>query len=367
MDFTYTSEQQMLRDSLGKLLAQAYGFDARQKYVRSSESRCDAVWQQFGRMGLLALPFAQEHGGMGGSFSDLVAIGELLGQYLVVEPYVSSILLGGSAMALGASADADALGDVVAGEVEVALAHEEAHGIGPLGQMTCTLRAVDDGLRLDGTKLLVLGGPHARTLIVSARHGDRLALVRVDPAAPGVAVTGYRTIDGRHAATVRFDDVRVQATGVLLDDAEDPLEQVLRRAVLFLCAEATGAMHALLGASTDYAATRKQFGVPISSFQVVAHRLADMKIAYSKARALLLYTTALLEAGQGGARDVSLLKAQVSRLGRIVGESAVQVHGGIGMTDELSIGHYLKRILAIEAMFGNTDYHLRRVGAGRAS
>ncbi len=364
MDFTYTSEQEMLRDSLGKLLAQAYGFDARQKFVRSSDSRCEAVWRQFGQMGLLALPFAESQGGIGGSFSDLVAIGELLGRYLVVEPYVSSILLGGSALSLSdATADQALLRDVVAGDVEVALAHEEAHGIGPVERMTCTLRAVDDGLRLDGTKLLVLGGGHAGTLIVSARQADRLALVRVDPAQPGVTVTGYRTIDGRHAATVRFEGVRLSAAGLLLDDAEDRLDAVLRRALLCLSAEAVGAMQALLEASAGYAATRKQFGVPINSFQAVAHRLADMKIAYSKARALLLYTTALLEAGEGGARDVSLLKAQVSRLGRIVGESAVQVHGGIGMTDELSIGHYLKRILSIESMFGNTDYHLRRVGA----
>lgn len=361
MDFTFTSEQDMLRDSLGRLLGQQHGFDQRQARLRAGDI-ADPLWPQLRDMGLLALPFAESEGGLGGSVSDLVAIGELLGRHLVAGGFVAGIVLGGRALALGGgSALLDA---VIAGEAQVALAHEERHGIGPLALLGTTLAADGDALVLDGEKRLVLGGAEADALVVSARAGDRLALVRVDPAAPGVTLRGYTTIDGRRAATVRFAGVRLGAADVVHGDAEAALDDVLNAALMELSAEAVGAMGALLAASATYAATRKQFGVPIASFQAIAHRLADMKIACAKAHALLLYTTALVEAGKGRRREIALLKAQVGRLGRSVGESAVQVHGGIGMTDELAVGHYLKRILAVEAMLGSTDYHLRRVGAG---
>lgn len=360
MDFAFTAEQEMLRDSLGKLLTQAYSFDQRQALLRSGQPHSSAVWAQLRDMGLLALPFAETEGGLGGSVSDLVAICELLGRHLVVEPYLSSILLGGRALALGGARAGALLEAVIAGEALVALAHEERHGVGPLALLGTTL---EQG-RLTGEKRLVMGGAETVTLIVSARAHDRLVLVMVDPAAAGVTVRRYTTIDGRRAASLQFKNVAVDAADVLHDDAEQVLAGVIEDALLALCAEAVGAMGALLEASSAYATTRKQFGVPIGSFQAIAHRLADMKIACAKAHALLLYTTALVESGKCGSRDIALLKAQIGRLGRSVGESAVQVHGGIGMTDELAVGHYLKRILAVEAMLGSTDYHLRRLGAG---
>lgn len=364
MDFTYTSEQEMLRDSLGKLFAQSYSFDQRQALLKNGHAHSEIVWAQLRDMGLLALPFSESQGGLGGSASDLVAIGELLGRHLVIEPYLSSILLGGRALALGGSATSAALEAAMAGETLAALAHEERHGIGAPALLGTTLTQDGNAVRLSGEKRLVLSGAEASILVVSARMGDHLALVRVDPEATGVAISGYTTVDGRRAANVRLSEVAVATGDILLHDAEAALDGVLQSAQLMLSAEAVGAMHALLEASATYAATRKQFGVPIGSFQAIAHRLADMKIACAKAQALLLYTAALVETGKGGGRDIALLKAQVGRLGRSVGESAVQIHGGIGMTDELAVGHYLKRILAIEAMLGSTDYHLRRVGAG---
>ena len=363
MDFSFTPEQDMLRDSLGKLLAQTYSFDQRQALLKSGAARSEPVWQALGEMGLLALPFAESDGGLGGQPSDLVACGLVMGRHLVAEPWLASILLGGKALALGGARAHPLLADVIAGSAQVALAHEERHGIGPVSAMGTTLTLSGDAVQLDGEKKLVLGGAEANALIVSARAGDKLALVRVDPSAPGVTVTGYSMIDGRRAATVRFEHVIIPAAQVMRDDAEAALDAVIENALLTLSAEAVGAMGALLEMTGSYAATRKQFGVPIGSFQAMAHRLADMKIAWAKAQALLLYTTALIEAGQASPRDVALLKAQMGRLGRAVGESAVQVHGGIGMTDELAVGHYLKRLLAIEAMLGSTDYHLRRVGA----
>jgi alkylation response protein AidB-like acyl-CoA dehydrogenase len=363
MDFSFTPEQEMLRDSLGKLLAQSYAFDQRQALLKTDTPRSEPVWQALTEIGLLALPFTEAEGGLGGQPSDLVACGMVMGRHIFAEPWLGAIILGGRALALGGDRAQPLLADVMAGSAQVALAHEERHGIGAVAQMATTLTLDGDALRLSGEKKLVLGGADATTLIVSARARDKLTLVRVDPAAPGVTVSGYRMIDGRRAATVRFDAVALAPDAALRDDAEAALNAVIDDALLTLSAEAVGAMSALLEMTGAYAATRKQFGVPIGSFQAMAHRLADMKIAWAKAQALLLYTTALIEAGKATPRDVALLKAQMGRLGRSVGESAVQVHGGIGMTDELAVGHYLKRLLCIEAMLGSTDYHLRRVGA----
>ena len=363
MDFTFTPEQDMLRDSLDRLLASKGSVERRPLAARGDRGPSADLWRDLNAMGLLALPFAEADGGLGGSVCDLVAIGELFGRHLLVEPYVGSALLGGGALALGGDAAQADLAAVIAGERIAALAHEERHGVGALAQMGTVLSDGADGLRLNGDKRLVLAGAEADVLIVSARTGDRLALVRVDPAAAGVSIGGHALIDGRRAATIRFANVAVAAADVLHADAAAALDRVLDQAIMALAAEAWGAMAALLTASSTYATTRKQFGVPIASFQVIAHRLADMKLACAKAQSLLLYTTALVEAGQGSGRDIALLKAQIGRLGRAVGEAAVQIHGGIGMTDELAVGQYLKRILTIEGMLGGTDYHLRRVGA----
>jgi alkylation response protein AidB-like acyl-CoA dehydrogenase len=197
--------------------------------------------------------------------------------------------------------------------------------------------------------------------LLGADHAEgELGLLLVTPDLAGLSLTRYRTVDGRRAANCRFDDV--QAT-LLARDASETLTSIIEGGMLALSAEAVGAMSALLDATASYAATRQQFGVPIATFQAIAHRLADMKIDFLKARSTLLYTTALVEAGHARARDISLLKAQVGRLGRSVAESAVQIHGGVGMTDEVAIGHYLKRIIAIDAMLGDSDFHFRKVGA----
>lgn len=356
MDFTYSSEQTMLQDSLGRLLTQVWPFEQRQKLLRAGTPRSAALWSGLAEMGLLALPLSEELGGLGGTASDLAAIGELFGRHLVSEPLLGSVLLG--AAALG-----EARAGVVDGSEIVALAHQERHGIGPAECLATTLERADGGLVLSGEKLLVLDAAAAQVMVVSARLEGRLALVRLDPALPGVTLRRYVTIDGREAAHVHFAGVNLPGTALISADAAAALDPVIDRALLFLSAETVGAMTALLEQTSAYAATRKQFGVAIGSFQAIAHRLADMKIAWAKAQSLLLYTAALADAGQARPRDLALLKAQTGRLGRALGESAVQIHGGIGMTDELSVGHYLKRIVANETLFGSTDYHLRRIGA----
>lgn len=374
MNFDFTDEQTMLRDSVSRYLADNYDFARRQKIVRSSQGTSPEVWRQLSDFGLLSLPFSEDVGGIGGSIVDVVAICELFGQHLLVEPYLSSILLAGRAL-IGADNDGTArdwLARIMSGNVLGAFAHEEGHGLANPADIVTVVTASDDGYRLDGSKRLVLDGGEADILVVSARtpsaqgNESGLALLLVDPKVEGVTSAAFTTIDGRRAAHVNFHQVEIPREHMLNVDAGAAIEALVADAIIALAAEAVGAMGALLRITSQYAATRKQFGVPIASFQAVAHRLADMKIAFTKARSTLLYTTALAEARRATPRDISLLKAQVGRLGRMIGEAAVQTHGGVGMTDELAVGHYLKRLLAIDAMFGSGEHHLRKIGAGHS-
>ncbi|MEU9020127.1 acyl-CoA dehydrogenase family protein [Actinomadura sp. NPDC048394] len=372
MDFGFTDEQAMLRESVARYLAKNHGFEARQATVRSGRPFSADAWRAFAGLGLLTLPFPEALGGLGGSVVDLVAVGEPFGEHLVVEPYVPSVLLAGRALAeAGEHPTARRwLDRIMAGDALAAFAHEEDGGTAEPSRVAARCAESGGGYRLDGEKRLVLGGADADVLVVTARvagePGQRagLALLAVEPGTPGVRLAPFTTVDGRSAAHIAFDSVEIAAENVLTTDAHRAIATTVDGAVIALAAEAVGAMDALLRQTAGYAATREQFGVPIARFQAVGHRLADMKIACTKARATLLYTAALAEAGRAAPRDLAILKAQVGRLGRGVGEAAVQTHGGIGMTDELPIGHYLKRLLAIDAMFGQSDHHYRVVGAG---
>ncbi|MXO91867.1 acyl-CoA dehydrogenase family protein [Pontixanthobacter aquaemixtae] len=356
MDFTFTDEQQMLRDSLSGFLAKNYDFDQRNAIVRSEAGWSRDVWGQFAELGVLGMPFSEEHGGFGGGASEMVAIAEPFGAHLLAEPFIASVALGGAALAAGNS---DWLEKVMGGEAIAAFAYEEGRGTPDPEAVAMQSGGSGDAITLSGEKRMVLGGADADVLVVAARHGDTLALFTVDPAAEGVAITSYPTIDGRRAANIRFD---AAPASLLLGNASDAIRTLLDNAILAISAESIGAMGALLRQTAEYAATRKQFGVPIMTFQTIAHRLADMKIAYSKARATMLYTAALIEAGQAGPKDIAILKGQTGKLGREIGEAAIQTHGGVGMTDELSISHLHKRILANDALLGGFEYHLRKVG-----
>jgi alkylation response protein AidB-like acyl-CoA dehydrogenase len=370
MDFSFTESQAMLRDSVGRYLGDKYDFDTRRAIVRSEPSGSSTIWKGLAELGLLALPFPEAAGGLGGSIVDVVAVAELFGERLLVEPYFATVLLAGRALALaeGHAAAHDWLARIIAGEARAAFAHEEGRGTPDPRLIAVTARPAADGYHLQGEKRFVLNGADADVLVVSARlsgrpgEQDGLALLLVDPKAAGVTIAKIDGLDGRSAAHIRFGGVQVAESDVLLRDAHAAIERVIAEAILALAAEAVGAMGALLAMTSEYAATRKQFGVPIGGFQVVAHRLADMKLAYAKARSTLLYTTALAEAGRATPRDISVLKAQVGRLGRAIGEAAVQTHGGVGMTDELPVGHYLKRLLTIDQLFGDSEHHFRMIG-----
>ncbi|MEU2005086.1 acyl-CoA dehydrogenase family protein [Rhodococcus sp. NPDC019627] len=373
MNFSFTEEQDLLRASVSQYLQRHYTFEDRQAVVRSKAGWSHEVWRGLGELGLHALPFPEEAGGLGGSIVDVVATAELFGAHLVVEPYVASVMLAGTALAaVPEHADtAHRLERIVAGEAIGAFAHEEGSGMPDPALVATRAERTANGYVLTGEKKMVLHGADADILVVSARlHGepgdpDGLALFVVDPPTAGIAATPFVTVDGRRAAHLRFDDAELASDALLTADAHDVIMKVLDRAIVALAAESVGSMGELLHRTAEYASTREQFGVPIGTFQAVAHRLADMKIAYVKARSTLLYTAALAEAEQAEPHDLAVLKAQVGRLGRVIGESAIQTHGGVGMTDELPIGHLHKRILAVDAMFGATDHHLRTVGAGR--
>lgn len=363
MDFNFTDEQQMLRDSVGRYLEDHYDFDARQKLVRSDDPWSQETWRQFAELGLLALPFAEDQGGLGGSVTDCVACAEIFGRHLVIEPYTYAVMLAGGALSACGSEVAKAwLQKLIAGDAMVAFAFEEGQGIPSAEHVDMVAEAAGEAFLLSGEKRLVIAGGHAEALVVAARRDERStpSLFLVDAASNGLDMRAYRTIDGRDAANIRFE----QVPAIELVGANEALDRILAHGIIVQCAEAVGAMGALLSITVEYAMTRKQFGAPIGTFQAVAHRLADMKIAYTKARATLLYTTALAESGAVGARDIAILKGQTGKLGREIGEAAIQTHGGVGTTDELSVSHYHKRLLACDAMFGDHNYHFRRVGQG---
>lgn len=368
MDFNFTEEQVMLRDSVKRFLDKNYDFEARQALLRSGAAWSQPAWSQLAELGLLSLPFPEEVGGLGGSVVDLVHVAESFGEHLTIEPWAFSQVLAGGALVAAGDRATKYLADVASGASVAAFAYDEGRGLASPAQIGVAAQAAGDGLVINGEKRLVIGGAEAGVLVVAVRAagviGDTtgLALVVVNPKAAGVSIRQFRTQDGRSAAHVRFDNVQVDGADVLSRDAFAIIEKLIADLILVLAAETVGAMGALLRITGAYATTRKQFGVAIGTFQAVGHRLADMKIAYAKAYATLIYTTALVEAGRVTQRDVSVLKAQVGKMGRAMAEAAVQTHGGVGTTDELSVGHYMKRVLAFDAMFGSQDYHYRKVG-----
>ncbi len=357
MDFTFTDEQQMLRDSVSGFLTKNYDFDRRNEIVRSDTGWSRDIWSQFAELGLLGLPFPENQGGFGGGATETVAIAEPFGAHLLAEPYIACISLGGAAVA--AAGNSDWLEKVMNGDAIAAFAYEEGRGTADPIQVTMQATPTDEGFILTGEKRMVLAGREADILVVAAELDDELGLFLVDPSADGLSVTSYPTMDGRRAANIRFEAVLANS---IMEKPGEAIRTLLDNAILAICAESVGAMGVLMKQTAEYAGTRKQFGVSIGSFQVVAHRIADMKIAYSKARATLLYSAALIEAGEATQKDIAILKGQTGKLGREIGEAAIQTHGGVGMTDELSVSHYHKRILANDALLGSSEYHLRKVG-----
>lgn len=379
MDFSFSDEQKLLQDSVARFVQNDYPFDARQKTIRQEPGFSTAHWQQFAELGWLGVPFAEADGGFGGGAVETMILMEELGKGLVVEPFLPTVLLAGRAISLGAAGEhgtaqkAQWLAGIVEGRTQGALAFAEPQSRYNLANVTTTARQDGDGWVIDGYKAVVLNGPAADLLVVSARtSGDQLdrsgvTLFLVPANTEGIERRDYRTVDGMRAAEITFRGVRVAGDAVLgsVGDGLPVLEQVIDEATLAIGAEAVGAMEVAHRQTVEYCKTREQFGVPIGTFQVLQHRMVDMFMEHEQAKSLMYMAAIRLDEGYGPAaqKAVSAFKVQVGKSGRFVGQQAVQLHGGMGMTDELSVGHYFKRLTTIDTLFGNVDFHLKRFGA----
>lgn len=376
MNFDLSDEQSLLQDTVRRWAAATYpGLEQLDSARRSPLGFSEARWGELAELGLLGLPFAEADGGFGGGPVETLVVAEALGRTLAPEPYFASIVLGGGALRLGGTqAQKDALlPGVIEGTKRLAFAHGEAQARYDLNDVATTARAVDGGFRLDGRKSVVLNADAAHTLVVSARTSgtrrdeDGISLFLVPADATGVTVSPYSTHDGGRAADVTFADVFVPADAVLgtVGAALPLIERVVEGGIVALCAEAVGLMEALHELTVDYLKTRKQFGVSIGSFQVLQHKAVDILVALEQARSMSLYAAMMVEAEDAEERRVALsaAKAQVNRSARFVGQTAVQLHGGIGMTMEYIGAHHFRRLAAIELTFGDTTYHTRRVAS----
>jgi alkylation response protein AidB-like acyl-CoA dehydrogenase len=371
VDFSFSDEQVLLRDTIRKYLAAEYDSVARKRIVASSEGYSRETWKQFAELGFLAAPFAEEYGGIGGGAVETMIIMEEYGRRLVVEPFIETVVLAGGLLRDFGSEDQRRafLPRIIDGSDLWALAWAEAQGRHDLHDVALRAERDGDGYRLNGRKQVVVGAPWADRLIVSARTaGERrarrgISLFIVDKSQSGVDCRSYATVDGRRAADIAFDSVAVgpEARIGFEGDGLAGLELAVDHAIAALCAEAIGAMDELNRMTRDYARLRKQFGVPLAKFQVLQHRMVDMFIAYEQALSMTyLATLAFTGDARERVKAVSGAKVQVGEAAKFIGQQAVQIHGGMGMSDELEVGRHFKRLTAINVQFGTLDHHLGR-------
>ncbi|HYG91363.1 MAG TPA: acyl-CoA dehydrogenase [Azospirillum sp.] len=372
MDFTLNDEQRMLDDTVTRLVRERYGFEQRTRYGKEAKGYSAETWALLAELGLLSVPFSEEDGGIGGGGAELMILHQAFGRGLTLEPYLATVVLGGGLLArLGSPAQREAvLPGVIAGETTLALAYAEPAGrYDPLWIET-RAEPTAGGHRLTGRKAVVLHGDSADRLVVTARTsgkpggkpGERagVSAFLLDPAQAQVSVRGYATIDGLRAAEVVLDGAAAELLGAE-GGAADALEAVLATGCVALCAEAVGAMEAACELTLDYLKTRQQFGAPIGRFQVLQHRMVDMRIALEQARSMaILGACSLHLPTPERERKVAAAKALIGNAGRLVAEQAIQMHGGMGMTDEAAISHYAKRLVMIDHWLGDSDHHLAR-------
>ena len=372
MDFSLSEEQQLLKDSVDRFVREAYEFDKRRALAQSADGFSRDNWSQMAELGWLAVSLPEEFGGIGGGPVETMIIMEALGSGLVLEPYLASVVMGGGALMLGGRDEQkrEWLPKLAEGKCMLALAYAEPQARYDLHDVALTATKNGGGYVLNGQKGVVLHGGCADMLIVSARTSSErrdaagITMFLVDANAGGISRRDYPTVDGLRAAEVAFDNVSVGDDAVigLVDEGLALLETVADHATAALCAEAVGCMKVLHDDTNEYLKTRKQFGQPLSKFQVLQHRMVDMFMEYEQSRSMAYMATLKLDEEDANARKkaVSAAKVQIGNSGRFIGQESVQLHGGMGMTDELRVGHYFKRLTMIDVMFGNKDHHLRR-------
>ena len=373
MDFDLSEEQRLLKESLDRLIGDRYAFEQRKGYAQSPQGWSRELWGQFAELGLLGLPFEERHGGSAGGPVETMIAMEAFGRALALEPYLATVVLGGGFLRHGGSAEqcADLIPQIADGSLTVAFAHTERQSRYDLYDIET--RAVRDGAgwMLDGKKGVVVHGDTADKLVVTARVGgsrrdrDGVATFIVDGKTAGVSRLGYPTQDGLRAAEITLANVRVGPEGALGEPGKAlPLiERVVDEAIAALCAEAVGAMAVMHELTVEYLKTRRQFGREIGSFQILQHRAVDMLIALEQARSMAMFATMMAAEENAAERRnaVAAAKVQIGRSGKFIGQQAIQLHGGIGMTMEYKVGHYFKRVTMIDTMFGDADHHLREL------
>ena len=380
MHFNLTAEQQLLSDTVGRFLAKAYAFEARHKIVKSPEGWSREIWAQLAEMGLLALQVPEAHGGMAPAVVETLLTMTALGKALVVEPYLASAVLGTALVRdLGTPAQAEALlPALAAGEKIVVPAHGERGSRHDLSRVATAAARDGKGWVLRGRKSVVIHGQAADVLVVSARTAGAvdaaagISFFLVPRDSKGLTVTGYRTFDNQRAAEVVLDGVALPGDALLGPEggAFPGLSAAFDLGLAAICAEAVGSLQAALDTTIEYTKTRKQFGVPIAKFQALQHRMADMLIHVEQARSMSFLAAMKAASADAGERRraVSAAKVVVGQACRFVGQQAVQLHGGMGVTDELAVSHHFKRLMAIELSLGDTEHHLEQfvaAGAGR--
>ena len=373
MDFDLTDDQRLLNESVAKLLADTYSFEQRKALLKAPLGWSEANWTQFAELGLLGLPIAEEVGGFGGGPVDVMLLMQAFGRHLVLEPYLATVVLGGTAIRLAGDAaqQGEFLPEIAGGGLKLAFAHAERQARYDTANVRTIARREGGGWVLEGAKTVVLHGDCADRLIVSARTGGAddepmgLSLFLVDAEASGLARRGYALRDGTRAAEISLSGVRVPAEALLgpADHALPVIEQVIEAGIAATAAEVIGACETMQAMTLDYLKTRVQFGKPIGENQALQHRAAEMLVAMEQGRSMAMLAAMSLEEPDAAerARAVSMAKVGVGQSGRFVSQNAIQLHGGIGMTEEYAVGHFFRRAMVIEHLFGDTATHLDRL------
>lgn len=373
MNFEHTEDRRMLADSLNRFIAEQYAFEARDRIAKSAHGFSPRIWQQFAELGVIGALFSEADGGFGGAGFDLAVVFEALGRGLVVEPLLGAVMAGEAIAAAGNDAQKTLLTDIIGGTTIAALAHDEPGAHDELARVQTRAERMGDkggdGWLLQGAKAVVLQGEQADLFVVSARTSGAvddeagISLFLLPAKTPGLTVQGYPLIDGGRAAELTLTGVKLGAEALLGTEGQGhaTLERAIGRGVLALCAESLGAMEAAKTATLDYLRTRKQFGLLIGSFQALQHRMADLLLEIEQARSAVINAAAAIDADRlTRERALSAAKFSIGRIGTLVAEESIQLHGGIGMTWELPLAHYAKRLVMIDHQLGDEDHHLQR-------
>ena len=371
MDFTFNEEQTLIQDQVDQFIQKEYDWETRQSLSNSELGFGDNNWQKFAELGWLGISTSEDNGGFGGSAIESMLIMEAFGKGLVVEPFLETIIMSGGLIDEHGSDQqkSSILEPAIAGQLHLALAYAEPQSRFNLSDVVTEAKSDGDNFILNGYKSLVMNGPSANKIIISARTSgtqleeNGITLFIVDGDSEGLNKTNYKTVDGRRASDLTIENVSVSKDDIVgqIDEGFDILDSSIDRAILAISAEAVGAMEVLYKTTVEYTKTREQFGTSIGKFQVLQHRMVDMFMEYEQCKSLLYMATMKHEEGSADAKKaISGLKYQVGKAGRFIGQQAVQLHGGMGVTDELNVGHYFKRLTTVGTIFGNSDYHLKK-------